>query len=294
MRGRKASSYPSAHPVRYVFSHLTAGLLAYGYLLHPPSHDKAQWPGAKRRKDDSNPPTVAGAATVLVPFGSSAPCSLLIPSESSAGEPSSVCLRPASPSGQVLLLCYVISLHLADALRSVQPMTRTKHQPTSPSTDGLQNVMAYSPITWACATRSRAPVMAAIRMPGAAGPADENPEILCSNVGTKICPIGSWAHSRSLDRTSPGRLPARPPQPRFGGVPFFRLRLMRSGRPAAQFFDRFQGQCELTYGAGLRSAPEVANQRIAGKFIGFEAPCRSTICIGPQRSDHLMMGLHQI
>ncbi len=32
-----------------------------------------------------NPLTVAGAATVLVPLGSSAPCSLLIPSEASSG-----------------------------------------------------------------------------------------------------------------------------------------------------------------------------------------------------------------
>ncbi len=37
---------------------------------------------------NDDPLTVAGAATVLVPFGSSAPCSLLIPSTSRVGEPS--------------------------------------------------------------------------------------------------------------------------------------------------------------------------------------------------------------
>lgn len=41
-------SIGTPRPLR--FSHLTAGLLAYGYLLHPPSHAEAQWPGADAPK----------------------------------------------------------------------------------------------------------------------------------------------------------------------------------------------------------------------------------------------------
>jgi len=66
----------------------TAGLLAHGYqssiCLPAPDRRSGMAPFGTTRMD-GNPLTVAGAATVLVPFGSSSPCSLLIPSESSSG-----------------------------------------------------------------------------------------------------------------------------------------------------------------------------------------------------------------
>jgi hypothetical protein len=65
---------------------LTAGLLARAYApdICLPTRNNA--PGSGMAPDTSttrtsgNPLTVAGAATVLAPFGSSSPCSLLIPS----------------------------------------------------------------------------------------------------------------------------------------------------------------------------------------------------------------------
>ena len=64
---------------------MTAGLLSCGYLTSTclPAII-SQWHDASRvTRMGGNPLTVAGAATVLVPFGSSAPCSLLIPFASS-------------------------------------------------------------------------------------------------------------------------------------------------------------------------------------------------------------------
>lgn len=46
-RGLQASSYPSEHPVRYVF--LSCDGRSPGsqiYAVHLPSHDHSQWPGA--------------------------------------------------------------------------------------------------------------------------------------------------------------------------------------------------------------------------------------------------------
>lgn len=66
---------------------------------------------------DDNPLTVAGAATVLVPSGSSAPCSLLIPSESSGGGTVPSCIEPPRLGGQagscIVGFRYVITLHMS-------------------------------------------------------------------------------------------------------------------------------------------------------------------------------------
>ena len=55
--------------------------------MAPVARNPPQCP-KEHRGDDRHPLTVAGAATVSAPIGSSSPCSLLIPAMSMVGEPS--------------------------------------------------------------------------------------------------------------------------------------------------------------------------------------------------------------
>ena len=102
------ASFPSIPARDKWIYRLTAGLLARGVApiicLPTSGPGPSQWHGAGvtrrpaetpkgRHGDDRHPLTVAGAATVSAPIGSSSPCSLLIPRAHRRGETVESCLR---------------------------------------------------------------------------------------------------------------------------------------------------------------------------------------------------------